>query len=84
MDEDELYKAIGAIAASNFNGVMSLAMILVRRGLMDRKDVDTLHHFMSKPFQLEGSNHIEILRQQQEALDNLSMVLIERLESSGG
>lgn len=81
-DPTEATQAAISMGLSTFNGVFALASVLARHGLMQKDDVEFLHHNMLQPLTNDGSSQ-EIMALQTKRLDELCALLALSIEQRG-
>ena len=69
-ERDHVQFAIST-ATSNFNAVITMAVILSRAGLVQADDVKALHEAMSEPFDMPGVADNPLVAVQQARIDGV-------------
>jgi hypothetical protein len=78
VSSQQLAQAQRALDISAFNGIINLANILRKRGLMTVEEAEAMHANMSKPLVLPDHANNPLVQDAQQNLDNLFSVLVER------
>lgn len=74
----QVLEAQQALDVAAINGILSLAIILRKRGLLTDAETKRLHDIMSRPLGLPGNADNPVVQHAQHNLDQLFALLVER------
>lgn len=77
VSQQQLAETQQALDISALNGIVSLALLLKKRGLMTSGEAKRLHEMMSKPLSMPHNAANRAVQDAQQNLDLLFSVLIE-------
>jgi hypothetical protein len=76
--DQELIAAQAALDMSAINGIICLAIMLKKRGLMTLEEMSSMHESMSKPLALSSNANNSTVQSVQRVLDDLFATMTEK------
>ena len=73
----QILEAQQALDVAAFNGILSLAIVLRKRGLLTGLETKSLHDIMSRPLSLAGNADNTVVQDAQQNLDQLFALLVK-------
>ena len=73
----QILEAQQALDVAAFNGILSLAIVLRKRGLLTGLETKSLHDMMSRPLSLAGNADNPVVQDAQQNLDQLFALLVK-------
>lgn len=73
----QILEAQQALDVAAFNGILSLAIVLRKRGLLTGLETKSLHDIMSRPLSLAGNADNPVVQDAQQNLDQLFALLVK-------
>ena len=78
LSAQQVLEAQQALDVAAFNGILSLAIVLRKRGLLTTDETQSLHDIMSRPLSLPGNANNPVVQDAQHNIDQLFALLVER------
>lgn len=78
LSAQQMLEAQQALDVAAFNGILSLAIVLRKRGLLTDVETKSLHDIMSRPLSLPGNAGNPVVQDAQHNIDQLFALLVER------
>ncbi|MFL0414945.1 hypothetical protein [uncultured Sphingomonas sp.] len=78
LSAQQVLEAQQALDVAAFNGILSLAIVLRKRGLLTTDETRSLHDIMSRPLSLPGNANNPVVQDAQHNIDQLFALLVER------
>jgi hypothetical protein len=78
LTEEQFVRAQQALDVAAINGIVDLAIVLRKRGLMTAEEAEHMHAAMSKPFMMPQNANNPLVQDAQQVLDSLFAAILER------
>ncbi len=78
LSAQQVLEAQQALDVAAFNGILSLAIVLRKRGMLTTDETRSLHDIMSRPLSLPGNANNPVVQDAQHNIDQLFALLVER------
>ena len=78
LSAQQVLEAQQALDVAAFNGILSLAIVLRKRGVLTTDETRSLHDIMSRPLSLPGNANTPVVQDAQHNIDQLFALLVER------